>query len=268
MKYNQFIVYARRISLLLLLFVLTALMPVKKRVLYIIGDSTVQNSDGNGTNEYWGWGTLLKPYLDTNRITLSNHAKSGTSTRTFMSDGRWIKILETLKPGDFVLIQFGHNDQAEINDTARAKGTLKGTGEEVEEIFNLKTRKQETVHTYGWYMRKFIRETKEKGAIPIVCSLVPREKWKDGKVNREIEYVSWAEEVAKAEGACFVNLNKIIVQKWEKMGAESVKTFFPVDHTHTNQAGAELNASAVAEGLRKIKKCPLNKFLIKRKRSN
>jgi len=240
---------------------LTALTTFQQKpVVYIIGDSTVQNNDGNGRNEYWGWGTLLKPYLDTAKIQLSNHAKSGTSTRTFISDGRWTTVLESLHPGDFVLIQFGHNDQAAINDTSRAKGTLKGTGDEVEEIFNLKTKQQETVHTYGWYMKKFINETKAKGAVPIVCSLVPREKWVNGKVNREIEYVNWAGEVAKQEGAYYINLNQLIVQKWEQIGPDSVKTFFTGDHTHTNKKGAELNASCVTEGLRSIKDCPLNKF--------
>jgi rhamnogalacturonan acetylesterase len=246
----------------LLFIVLAALKPFdSKPVLYIIGDSTVQNNDGNGKNDYWGWGTLIKPYLDTNKIGLQNHAKAGTSTRTFITDGRWTKILETLKPGDFVIMQFGHNDQSEINDSTRARGTLKGTGEEVQKILNLKTKQEETVHTYGWYMRKFIRETKEKGAIPIVCSLVPREKWKNGKVDREIEYVNWAQEVAKAEGAYFINLNQIIVNKWEKIGPDAVHNFFPGDHTHTNIKGAQLNAASVMEGLRAIKDCPLNKFL-------
>jgi rhamnogalacturonan acetylesterase len=251
-------------KLIVTIFLLTSLTALKrseKPVLYIIGDSTVQNNDGNGKNEYWGWGTLFKPYLDTTRITLLNHAKSGTSTRTFITDGRWTKILEKLKSGDFVIMQFGHNDQAVINDSSRAKGTLKGTGDEVQEIFNLKTKQQETVHTYGWYMRKFIREAKEKGAIPIVCSLVPREKWKNGKVDREMEYVHWSQEVARAEDAYFIDLNQIIVQKWEQMGAEAVKSFFPGDHTHTNRKGAELNAASVAEGLRTIKDCLLNKFL-------
>jgi lysophospholipase L1-like esterase len=104
----------------------TALKLPDKPVLYIIGDSTVQNNDGNGKNEYLGWGTLLNPYLDTTRITLRNHTKSGTSTRTFMTDGRWTKVLETLKNDDFVIMQFGHNDQAAINDSSISKGTLKG----------------------------------------------------------------------------------------------------------------------------------------------
>jgi rhamnogalacturonan acetylesterase len=260
---NRLLGNGPKISLLLfLLGALTALTTSQhKPVLYVIGDSTVQNNDGNGKNEYWGWGTLLKPYLDTTRIILSNHAKSGTSTRTFITDGRWTKILDILQPGDFVLIQFGHNDQAAINDSSRAKGTLKGTGDEVEQIFNLKTKQPETVHTYGWYMKKFINETKAKGAIPVVCSLVPREKWINGKVNREIEYVNWAQEVAKSQGAYFIDLNQIIVQQWEQMGADSVHAFFPGDHTHTNKKGAALNAACVIEGLRSNKDCPLNKYI-------
>lgn len=239
----------------------------RRPVVYIIGDSTVQNSDGNGRNEYWGWGTLLKKYLDTTRISLQNHAKPGASTRTFMSEGLWQKVLLQLKPGDFVLIQFGHNDQAVINDTAKAKGTIKGIGDDTLQIINMKTHQPEIVHSYGWYMRKYIREAKEKGAIPIVCALVPRYKWhKTGKVNRETDYVNWAGEVAETSGAFFINLNEIIAAKWEQQGKDAVKRFFPVDGTHTNLEGATLNASAVAEGLATLKNCPLTNYLTRDKR--
>src|ERR1044071_8310631 len=97
MKLHYWVPTCRQLALALFLLIgLTALKPAEKPVLYLIGDSTVQNNDGNGKNEYWGWGTLLKPYLDTTRITLLNHPKSGTSTRTFITDGRWTKLLETL----------------------------------------------------------------------------------------------------------------------------------------------------------------------------
>lgn len=251
-------IFSLAVVLVLLSFVV--IKQSQKPTLYIIGDSTVKNSDGNGNNEYWGWGSLLYPYIDTTKIAISNHAKAGTSTRTFISDGRWDKILETLKPGDFVMIQFGHNDNGLINDTARARGTLKGIGDEIENIINVKTGKQETVHTYGWYLRKLVNDAKAKGATAIICSLVPREKWKDGKVVVEENYPTWAEETAKATNAYFINLNSIVAKHWEEMGAEKVKAFFPVDHTHTNLKGAEFNASCVIEGLKLIKKCTLNNF--------
>ncbi len=233
----------------------------QKPVLYIIGDSTVQNSDGNGKNDYWGWGSLLYPYMDTNKIAIRNHAKAGTSTRTFISDGRWDKILAVLKPGDFVMMQFGHNDNGLLDDTARARGTIKGTGEESRTIFNPITQKQETVYTYGWYLRKFVNEAKTKGATAIICSLVPRDKWKDGKVVVEEQYPAWAEETAKTTGAYYINLNSIISRHWEEMGQEKVKPFFPGDHTHTNLMGGQFNARCVIEGLKQIKQCGLNSYL-------
>ncbi|MBW4890251.1 rhamnogalacturonan acetylesterase [Mucilaginibacter sp. HMF5004] len=234
----------------------------EKPVLYIIGDSTVQNNDGNGKNAYWGWGTLLKPYLDSTRISLQNHAKSGTSTRTFILDGRWNKILKTLKKGDFVIMQFGHNDHAGVDDTSKQKGSLLGISDSTKEIISIRTHQKEIVHTYGWYMQKFITEAKAKGAIPIVCSLVPRNRWeKNGEVVKEAEYPEWAETEAKINGAYYINLNRIIAGHWKELGQSEVKKFFPGDGTHTNIDGARLNASCVVEGLMQIKDCPLNLYL-------
>ncbi|MCD0487639.1 rhamnogalacturonan acetylesterase [Pedobacter sp. MC2016-14] len=243
------------------LIAITAFRTKEKPVLYIIGDSTVQNSDGNGRNEYWGWGSLIKPYLDTNKITLQNHAKAGTSTRTFILDGRWDKILAVLKKGDFVMMQFGHNDHSGVEDTTKQKGSLLGTGEETKEIISIRDHKKEIVHTYGWYLSKFIKEAKAKGAIPIVCSLVPRNKWKDGKVVVEAKFPEWAEETARTQGAYYIDLNKLIRMRYEQQGPEKIKAFFPVDGTHTNLKGAELNAACVVEGLKIIKECPLNVYI-------
>jgi hypothetical protein len=151
-----------------------------------------------------------------------------------------------------------------LDDTSRARGSIKGTGEETKDIFNPITKQPETVHTYGWYLRKMIGEAKDKGATVIVCSLVPRDKWKDGRVVVEEQYPSWAEETAKTTNSYYIDLNSIIAKHWEEMGEEKVKPFFPGDHTHTNLLGAELNASSVIEGLRLIKQCPLNKYLVKK----
>jgi rhamnogalacturonan acetylesterase len=234
----------------------------QKPVLYIIGDSTVQNNDGNGKNDYWGWGTPLGAYLDTTRISFQNRAKSGTSTRTFILDGRWDKILTTLKKGDFVIMQFGHNDHAGVADTGQQKGSLLGISDSTKEVMIIKTHQKELIHTYGWYMQKFITEAKAKGAIPIVCSLVPRNRWeKNGNVVKEAEYPEWAEAEAKKNGAYYINLNRIIVGHWKEFGQTEVKKFFPSDGTHTNLIGAQLNASCVVEGLKQIKDCPLNQYL-------
>src|SRR5690606_29505303 len=146
--------------------------------IYIIGDSTVRNNH----LPQQGWGSYLMEYLDTSQIRVSNQAMAGRSTRTFLKEGRWSKVESALKEGDYVLMQFGHNEGS-VPDTTRGgyRGVLRGIGEETKELV-WPDGTVEIVHTYGWYIRKFINETRAKGAIPVVLSMIPRNKWKDGKV--------------------------------------------------------------------------------------
>jgi lysophospholipase L1-like esterase len=111
-----------------------------------------------------------------------------------------------------------------------------------------------------------VKDTKNKDGIPIVLSMVPRNEWKDGKVLRANEtFGKWAKEVAEQEGAFFIDLNQITADKYDQMGPDKVKAFFPGDHTHTNKEGAMTNAASVVEGLKQIKNCPLNDHLLKNK---
>ena len=169
-----------------------------------------------------------------------------------------------LKPGDFVIMQFGHNDAGPINDNVRARGTIKGTGEETEEIDNILTGKHEVVHTYGWYLRKFIADTLAKGATPIVCSPVPRKIWRDGKIMSNAEdYGRWSAQVAESAGVRFIPLNTIVSRKYEELGPEKVEELFSGDNTHTSLAGAELNAASVIAGLKALKNNPLARLLLR-----
>lgn len=227
--------------------------------LYLIGDSTVNNS----TQGQMGWGKPLPEFFDTNRITILNKARGGRSSRTYFTEGLWGEIRDSLKPGDFVLMQFGHNDGGSLTQN-RARASLKGTGEETQAVTNPPPGKIETVHTYGWYLRTYVRDAKAKGASPIVCSLIPRNLWKDGKVVRASDgYAKWAAEIAAAESVPFIDLNKIIAQKYDDMGeADVAKKFFgPADHTHTTPEGAQFNAAAVVEGIRALTNCALASFL-------
>lgn len=248
--------------ILLVVFVGVSFKKIQdKPVLYIIGDSTVQNGSGKGSDSLWGWGSFMNLFLDTNKIEIQNHAKGGSSSRTFLTDGRWDSIMKTIKKGDYVLIQFGHNDGGELADTLRARGTIKGIGEESKDIYNPIRKVNETVYTYGYYMRKYTIETKAKGAIPIIVSPVPRNKFdKNGKIEKD-QYGIWAQEVAKQAGAYFLDLNTMVIAKYEEMGSEKVKAFFPKDHTHTNKAGATLNAELVTKGITDLKGCQLKKYI-------
>ncbi len=237
-----------------------ALLQKDKPTIYIIGDSTVRNSN----KEQWGWGTLLPEFFDSNKISISNQAMAGRSTRTFIKEGRWDKVLSTLKKGDYVMMQFGHNEGSRP-DTTRGgyRGVLKGTGEDSVQL-TWPDGKPETVHSYGWYIRKFVRDAKAKGATPIVLSMIPRNEFREGKVLRaDKDYGLWAKQIADAEGVLFIDLNAITADKYDAWGAEKVATFFPGDHTHTNQEGARVNAASVVDGIKSNPKASLNNYLIK-----
>lgn len=231
-----------------------------KPVLYIIGDSTVRNGDGTGKNGQWGWGTVIDTYFDTSKISVRNLAIGGRSSRTFITEGRWDRILENLQPGDYVIMQFGHNDAGPLDDTARARGTIRGIGEDSTEIYNPIRKIREVVHSYGWYMRKYVNDTKAKKAVSIICSPIPRADWKNGKITRT-QYADWARQVADETGSCFIDLNERIAAMYDKMDTATVKSYFPADHTHTNKEGAELNAQKVVEGIRALDKCDLKRYL-------
>ena len=234
-----------------------------KPVFYIIGDSTVKNGDGKNSNQLQGWGSFIEPFFDTSKIAISNQAIGGRSSRTFLTDGRWDKILLTLQKGDYVIMQFGHNDGGALDDTARARGTIKGIGEDSIEIYNPIRKIKEVVHTYGWYMRKYISDAKAKGAVAIVCSPIPRNDWKDGKVLRSSDtYTLWAKQIAEKNGAYFIDLHNSISDEFEKIGEKKTTTFFPQEHTHTNKEGAMLNAQIVVNEIKKLHQCKLKKFIL------
>ena len=235
--------------------------------LFIIGDSTVRNGDGVGAGGQWGWGDFLAPYFQTNRINVVNDALGGTSSRTFYRD-RWPGVKAMLKPGDFVLMQFGHNDSSPINEAvadshARSRGTIKGVGHETQEIDNILTKKHEVVHSFGWYEKQIIAEARDKGATPMVCSLIPHNHWKDGRaVRNKNDYAGWAGEVARSEHAPFLDINEIITRQYDVMGQEKVKPLFIVGAgPHTSRSGAETNAACVVAALKGLKENPLEKFL-------
>jgi rhamnogalacturonan acetylesterase len=224
--------------------------------LYLIGDSTVKV----GTPGQMGWGDGIGAFFDLSRINVVNYARGGRSSRTFLTEGLWNRVLNALRPGDFVLIQFGHNDGGELFTSTRPRGSLPGIGDETREGIVEMTGQFEVVRTFGWYLKKYITDARERGAIPIVCSLVPRRIWKEGKVVRD-DRALWASQAARAAGAPFVDLNDIVARRYEEVGADGVLKLFADEHTHTNQAGALFNAGAVVEGLKKIRS-PLTKYLI------
>jgi len=243
-----------------------------KHTLYLIGDSTVAN--GNGGNGLWGWGKFIPSFFDTSAIRIRNYAVGGTSTRTFLTNGiwnpslnklgMWDTVYSSLKKGDYLLIQFGINDQSPVDDTSRSRGTLPGINNDSILIFNKVTHKSEVVHTYGWYLRYFINKAKEKGVTVIVCSSITKNIWKDGKVLRgENGFCSWALETAQQAGVLSIDLNNLIADIYDKEGEVAVTSKYHIgkDNTHTTEPGAILNATVVANAIKHLKNCKLKRYL-------
>jgi lysophospholipase L1-like esterase len=229
--------------------------------LFLIGDSTVRNGRGDGGGGQWGWGDQIAAFFDTSKINVVNRALGGTTSRTFYRDF-WARTLALIKPGDFVLMQFGTNG-GQVNDAARARGEIHGIGDETQDITNLVTKKFETVHTFGWYEMKMIAEARAKGATPMICSLIPRNTWHDGMAARNgtNSAAGWAAEAARAANAPFINLNEIIARQYDLLGQEKVKALFIANAgPHTSLAGAQTNALCVVSGLKALKENPLAKY--------
>lgn len=224
--------------------------------LWLIGDSTVKYGGDAGK----GWGEVIADRFDLDRIRVMNRAIGGRSSRTYRTEGRWDAVLKDAKPGDFVLMQFGHNDPVAPDDPERPRGSLRGIGDEYRDIINPKTNEPERVYTFGWYMRHDVTEAQEHALIPIVCSYIPRAPRQGQKPDPELSsYGLWARQVAEAEHAAFIDLYGRISRAYVAIEDEhphSVKERFFVggdrDYTHTNEAGAAMNAAIVVEAIRDL----------------
>ncbi len=231
-----------------------------KPVLFITGDSTVKNTDRD-EDGMWGWGSQAAEVFDTNRITIVNAAQAGRSCRSYLREGRWDKVFNDLQPGDFVLIQFGHNDAGNELAHGKARNDIMGTADS-SHVYRVRTENEvrnEVVYTFGWYLRKMIDDVREKGATPILVSLTPRNEWGDGEKNkwelnkierRNDSFGRWYRDVVDTTGVEFVDLHNITADVLDQLGPDKAKYFYKNDHTHTSRMGALLNAISISEGLK------------------
>ena len=218
--------------------------------LFLVGDSIMKTGAGNGERGPWGMGYELIPLFDAAKIHVYNEGLGGRSSRGYIEEGAWAKVLARLQPGDYVLLMFGHNDAANSQNYPN-RVSLPGNGDDT----------QGSIHSYGWYLRQYVQDTKAKGATPILCSPVPRNTWIDGKIKRGFDgYAAWAADAARLSGAQFIDLNTIAANHYDALGREAAAPYFN-DNQHTTKAGAQLNARSVVEGLKTLKGLPLAEYL-------
>jgi lysophospholipase L1-like esterase len=242
-----------------------------KPVVFITGDSTVKNADKE-KDGMWGWGAVANTVFDESKINIVNAAKAGRSCRTYLNEGRWEQVYNSLQPGDFVLIQFGHNDTGAI-DMPKYRAAI-ATGNDSCHVYQMKAAKEdlakqniidqklksntivgsyEVVYSFGWYLKKFIQDVREKGATPILISLTPRNEWENGRIERRNDsYGAWYRQVVNETGVEFVDLHNLAADFYDQKCGSKAKAgkYFKQDHTHTSLLGAKTNAQCVAKGLR------------------
>ena len=238
-----------------------------KPVLFFTGDSTVKNADKEDDG-MWGWASQAQTVFDESKITLCNAARAGRSTRSFIREGLWEKVYNSLQPGDYVTIQFGHNDICPITDQ-KARGVIPGTQDTLH-VYKMDDGSYQTVYSFGWYLRKMIDDVREKGATPILVSLTPRNEWPGGRIERrDASYGKWYREVVEQTGVAFIDMHNISADFLDKKFAvkrlpddkqkakekvaalkEKAGVYFKKDHTHASKLGAQMNAQSFAKGLR------------------
>ncbi len=233
----------------------------KLPTLFIVGDSTL-----NSNAPMRGWGQELAQFFDLNKMNVVNRAIGGRSSRTFIYEGRWDKIMSEIKKGDFVILQFGHNDVGKYDDpAAKDRPSLHSEGDESVEVKRNADGKLETVNSFGWYMRKYGNDVKAKGSSMIFASMVPHKDWADGKIIRKEreKWVRWTANAAKATNAAYIDLNEIIALEFERLGPEKVESLFADKRTHSTQPGALLNAQMVIAAIKALENPTLKKYLAK-----
>ncbi|WP_241739499.1 rhamnogalacturonan acetylesterase [Aestuariibaculum marinum] len=233
-----------KLHLIMLLLITSSCMA--QTTIYMIGDSTMANKKNPETNPEHGWGQVLPNYV-ADGVTVDNRAVNGRSSRSFIGEGRWDSVLETLKAGDFVFIQFGHNDQ-------KFKSPDRYTNPHV---------------TYRHNLIKFVEETRAKGATPILFSSIVRRNFNEygTLVDTHGEYPLEVRLVAMEYDVPFIDLQYFTEHLEESYGVENSKKlhlhFEPGEHpyykegkhddTHLSKLGAnEVAKLAVSELKRNV----------------
>ena len=250
----------------MLLMLLTSATRQKTTTIFIIGDSTAANKDTSNGKQERGWGMSLQDYFDPEYIVVDNHAVNGRSSLSFLNEGRWDKVLERMKPGDYVIIQFGHNDEKPKADRHTEPGS-----------------------TFDYILARYVRETREHGGIPVLMNPVVRRNFfvnapdndddeklrtttfKDGVKMVEGDslidthglYRVAPRDVARRMNCHFVDANQITHDLEQGLGTEASKKlhmwFLPgeepsvpggrQDNTHYNVYGARIVAGLLADAL-------------------
>ncbi|KAJ8073989.1 hypothetical protein PM082_012278 [Marasmius tenuissimus] len=220
---------------------LSAVSTVNSQTVYLAGDSTMAPSSG----VIQGWGTAIGQYLS---IPVVNKAVGGESSRSYSDNGRFTDIINSVKSGDFVIIEFGHNDPHA--DPDNGKQTAVGDGYDI--TANVTTASGTTIliHSFAFYIENAINSIQAKGAIPIISSLTPHNTFTNGQIGFDGgRFQTYAQSIGTRKNIVYIDHYSYTVQAFNALGQSTVATFFPTDALHFNAAGAKVVAQAFVRGL-------------------
>lgn len=210
----------------------------RKTTLFLIGDSTCATKDLKNQNPERGWGHVLQPFFDAEAVTVDNHAVNGRSSRSFRDEGRWDKVMEKIAEGDYVFIEFGHNDQ------------------------KVGTPRFSTPEEYGENIRRYIREARAKGAVPVVLTPIVRRHFVDGVLtDTHTDYPAVARRIAAEEKVTMIDMEAVTRDWVASLGDEPSRDYFMwvapgtsplcpdgrTDDTHLNVRGARVVARMIVD---------------------
>ncbi|KZV75977.1 carbohydrate esterase family 12 protein [Peniophora sp. CONT] len=225
----------------LLAAALTRAAPQATPIVYLAGDSTMAKTGAND-GDTAGWGAYLGNYIS---LTVNNEAVGGESARSFNREGRFNTIAGQIKSGDYVVIEFGHNDGGSLStDNGKTDCSPSGTNYSTTctTTFNGVT---ETVLTYEAYLANAAKAFKAKGANVLISSATPNNPWESGTFSYAApRFVGYARDAATASGATFVDHGLYLAVLFQEAGEATVDSYYPNDHTHTSPAGADVVARA------------------------
>ncbi|KAH7338653.1 putative rhamnogalacturonan acetyl esterase [Rhizoctonia solani] len=195
-----------------------------------------------------GWGVKIPTYLE--NISVVNKAVSGRSARSYWREGKWAAVQASLVSGDCKL-KIGHNDGGSPSTSDRA--SVGGEGTDTQTV-TLSDGTVETVYTWPTYVGWMIDGAKSKGATPIISAQTPNNPYEnsDTIINSPSRFVGYAKNIATKKGVPYVDHFASSISLYTKLGKSVTESYFPQDHTHTNDAGANQVAWAFLSGL----KCP------------
>lgn len=232
----------------------------------------VRSGEADGTNAVKGWGESLADFFDPSRINIVDRTLEAVNSRTYITEGHWSEALALIKPGDVVLLQFRDSDPGALGG-GNHPVPLPGVSDDTREIQISPTKQPEVIHTYGWYLRQYAVEAIARGAIPILCSPIPRSTGQGSTAGRKANtYGSWTRQIAAEQRVGFIDLDQLLGQTSRESnagqshapGQSKADSLVTDSGSRASRSSTELIAGAVVAGFKCLPHDPIAGYFSKK----